>query len=578
MDRKLLTVEVRFEQDVVLARGRSRQIASLLGFDLQAQTRIATAVSEISRNAFQYAGGGRVEFAVQEEFAALVIKVSDKGGGIADIAAVLAGGYTSTTGMGLGLIGAKRLMDKFTIESQACGTTVLLAKYLPKQATLTPEILNKISQELAQQSPENLYQEVQQQNQELLRTMEELRQKSSELAGLNSELEDTNRGVLALYAELDERAESWQKASEMKTRFLSNMSHEFRTPLNAILSLSQLLLERFDGELNSEQEKQVTFIRTSAQGLLELVNDLLDIAKVEAGKVTIRPNKFEIGDLFNALKGVLRPIIAQSKVDLVFVEPQDEVPTLHTDESKVAQILRNLISNALKFTPDGEVRVSAVAANRTVIFTVSDTGIGIAPTDLELIFEEFVQIENSLQTQFKGTGLGLPLCRQLAQLLGGNIAVTSTLGCGSTFTLTLPWVYAETPPPQQTPEKILIVDGAEISRYLLQGLLKSCGYILIEAITGREGLQTAILEQPQLIFLDLQMPDLSGFEMLEQLKTNSTTKHIPVIINTSKQLESEELTRLINADAVTILFKDLTHPLTRAMLGEALQKAGLKFN
>jgi signal transduction histidine kinase len=574
MDMRLLTVEVRFEQDVVLARGRSRQIASLLGFDLQAQTRIATAVSEISRNAFQYGGGGRVEFIVQGK--ALVIKVSDKGGGIKDIEAILAGRYTSTTGMGLGIIGAKRLMDKFVIESVMGETTATLTKYLPKQTPLTPEVLNKIAQELAQKTPENLYQEVQQQNQELLRTMEELQSRSSELVRLNSELEDTNRGVVALYAELDDRAESWQKASEMKTRFLSNMSHEFRTPLNAILSLSRLLLEQLDGELNLEQEKQVNFIRTSALGLSELVNDLLDIAKVEAGKVTIRPNEFAVGDLFNALKGVLRPILTQSEVELVFVEPQN-LPTLNTDEGKVSQILRNLISNALKFTPKGEVRISALQQERAVVFTVADTGIGIAPNDLELIFEEFVQIENPLQNQFKGTGLGLPLCRQLAQSLGGSIAVESQLAVGSTFTLTLPCIYAELAEKAlQTLIKVLIIDDEEISRYLLKQLLGDTK--VIEATNGSEGLLKAILEQPQLIFLDLEMPELSGLEVLEQLKADFATKHIPVVIHTSKQLKPEERDRLINGKVVEILSKNLDRPDAGAKIREALLKAGLHLN
>lgn len=566
---------MRFEQDVVLARGRSRQIASLLGFDLQSQTRIATAVSEISRNAFQYGGGGRVEFIVQGT--ALVIKVSDKDGGIKDVEAILAGRYTSTTGMELGIIGAKRLMDKFVIESVGSATTATLTKYLPKQTTITPEILQKIAQELAQKTPENLYQEVQQQNQELLRTMEELQSRSSELARLNSQLEDTNRGVVTLYAELDDRAESWQKASEMKTRFLSNMSHEFRTPLNAILSLSQLLLERLDGELNSEQEKQVNFIRTSALGLSELVNDLLDIAKVEAGKVTIRPQQFEVSDLFNALKGILRPILNQSEVNLVFDKPQN-LP-MYTDEGKVSQILRNLISNALKFTPNGEVRISAFTQGRTIVFTVADTGIGIAPKNLELIFEEFVQIENPLQSQFKGTGLGLPLCRQLAQLLGGKIAVESKLEVGSIFTVTLPCIYSEVKEASpQTPIKVLIIDDQEISRYLLKGLLKSRSIKVTEVINGSEGVLKAILEQPQVIFLDLVMPELSGFEVLEQLKANPTTKQIPIIIHTSKQLEPEERDRLINAQVVAILSKDLDRPDAEAIIRQVLLKAGLHLN
>lgn len=575
MDIRLLAVEIRFEQDVVLARGRSRQIANLLCFDLQAQTRIATAVSEISRNAFQYGGGGRVEFIIQA--ATLVIKVSDKGSGIKDIDAILAGRYKSTTGMGLGIIGAKRLMDKFAIVSMAGETTVTLTKYLPKQTPLNPEALNKIVCQLAQQTPENLYQEVQQQNQELLRTMEELQSRSSELARLNNELEDTNRGVVALYAELDDRAETWQKASEMKTRFLSNMSHEFRTPLNAILSLSQLLLERLDGELNSEQEKQVNFIRSSALGLSELVNDLLDIAKVEAGKVTIRPNEFEISDLFNALKGVLRPILNRAEVNLVFVEPQN-LPTLYTDEGKVSQILRNLISNALKFTPSGEVRISAWQQERVIVFTVADTGIGIAANDLELVFEEFVQIENPLQNQFKGTGLGLPLCRQLAQLLGGSIAVESKLEVGSTFTVTLPCVYTEGEISPLLPIKVLIIDDGEISRYLLKGVLGDRLYTVTEAINGTQGVLKAILEQPQVIFLDWIMPDLSGFEVLAQLKANPTTKHIPIIVHTSMQIEPQERDLLINADVVAILSKDLERPDAVTKIREALQKAGLHLN
>ncbi len=574
MDIRLLTVEVRFEQDVVLARGRSRQIASLLCFDLQAQTRIATAVSEISRNAFQYGGGGRVEFAVQKNVA-LVIKVSDKGRGIADIEAILAGRYTSTTGMGLGIVGAKRLMDKFAIQSVVGETTVTLTKYLPKQTPITPESLTKIATELAQKTPENLYQEVQQQNQELLRTMEELQSRSIELARLNSELEDTNRGVVALYAELDDRAEAFQKASEMKTRFLSNMSHEFRTPLNAILSLSQLLLEGLDGKLNSEQEKQVNFIRTSALGLSELVNDLLDIAKVEAGKVTIRPNWFEISDLFNALKGVLRPIRARSPVELIFDEPQN-LP-MYTDEGKVSQILRNLISNALKFTPSGEVRVRALKQESAIVFSVADTGIGIAPEDLELVFEEFVQIENPLQHQFKGTGLGLPLCRQLAQLLGGNIAVTSKLEIGSTFTFALPCTYQEVVAPLP-PSEILLVGDSEIYRYLRQEILSDRRYIFIEATNAREGMLKAIANPPQLIFLDLIMPDLSGFEVVEQLMVHPITRNIPVIINTSKQLESDEIARLNHANVVAILSKDLNNPSARATIREALQKAGLNLN
>src|SRR5262249_49382219 len=215
------------------------------------------------------------------------------------------------------------------------------------------------------------------QNRELIQSLEEIRRREEESKQLNQELGDTNRGVVALYAELDERAEQLRTASELKTRFLSNMSHEFRTPLNSILALSRLLLDCIDGELTPEQERQVGYIRRSAESLLELVNDLLDLAKVEAGKVDVKATSFTVSSLFGALRGALRPLLVSPSVELIF-DNVDDMPELVTDEAKVAQILRNLISNALKFTEKGEVRVRAhyEAEPKLAIFSVRDTGIG----------------------------------------------------------------------------------------------------------------------------------------------------------------------------------------------------------
>jgi signal transduction histidine kinase len=271
---------------------------------------------------------------------------------------------------------------------------------------------------------------------------ERLRQRQEELERLNEELKDVNRGMVGLYAELDEKARELRRADEIKTRFLSNISHEFRTPLNSIFALSNLLLERTDGELTSEQEKQVGFIRKAADSLLELVNDLLDLSKIRAGKIEVRPVEFSTATLFSALRGMLRSLQVNPAVALIFDEP-DGVPWLYNDEGKISQILRNFISNALKFTERGEVRVSARydEGNRTVTFTVSDNGIGIAADDLERIFEEFTQLEHPAQSKFKGTGLGLPLCRKLAELLGGRIELESEVGVGSKFSLTLPERY-----------------------------------------------------------------------------------------------------------------------------------------
>jgi signal transduction histidine kinase len=267
---------------------------------------------------------------------------------------------------------------------------------------------------------------------------ERLATAESELEALREELETTNRGVVALYAELEDQAERLRHASELKSRFLSYISHEFRTPLGAIKSLSGILLDQLDGPLSAEQQKQVRFVRSSADELLELVNDQLDLAKLEAGRLTVSPAWFEMVDLFSTLRGMFKPILLNENLSLTFEEPRGDV-TLYTDDRKLSQILRNFISNALKFTPQGEVRVRAMINNDgTVTFTVSDTGIGIPIESLTHIFDDFTQVETPLNRRLRGTGLGLSLCRRLARLLGGEVAVESTLGEGSKFSVTIP--------------------------------------------------------------------------------------------------------------------------------------------
>jgi signal transduction histidine kinase len=260
----------------------------------------------------------------------------------------------------------------------------------------------------------------------------------SELEALREELEATNRGVVALYSELEDQAEQLRHASELKSRFLSYISHEFRTPLGAIKSLSGILLSEMDGTLTDEQQKQVRFMRTSADELLELVNDQLDLAKLEAGRLTVSPEWFEMVDLFATLRGMFKPILVNDDLKLIFEESRGDV-RLYSDDRKLSQILRNFISNALKFTPQGEVRVRAdVNPDQTVTFRVTDTGIGIPPDALPHIFDDFTQVDTPLQRRLRGTGLGLALCRRLAKLLGGDVKVESTVGAGSTFWVTIP--------------------------------------------------------------------------------------------------------------------------------------------
>jgi len=448
----LLTLELRYEQDVVLSRQRARQVAALLGFDAQDQTRLATAVSELARNAYEYAGGGRVRFELAPEGAqaaapgrqSLAVRVSDTGPGIADLQAVLDGRYVSRSGMGVGITGARRLADRFHIETApGRGTTVEIARLLPRGSRVSARDVSSVAGALAAQPPQSAFEEVQRQNQELLHTLEELCARQAEIARLNAELEETNRGVLALYAELDDRAQELRRASEYKSRFLSDISHELRTPLTSVLNMTRFLLDRADGELTPEQERQVRIIRTSVESLAEMVNDLLDLAKIEAGHTTLRPADVVVPELLAALRGMFRPLVTSDAVTLAFDEAPG-VPVLRTDELRLAQVLRNFISNALKFTERGEVRVSAAPApGGAVRFAVRDTGIGIAPEDHERIFADFAQVDGPIQRRVRGTGLGLPLTKKLAALLGARIELESAPGAGSTFSIVVPPLPAD---------------------------------------------------------------------------------------------------------------------------------------
>ncbi len=265
-----------------------------------------------------------------------------------------------------------------------------------------------------------------------------LAERDAELDALRAELEETNRGVVALYGELDAQADQLRQATELKSRFLAYMSHEFRTPIASFQSLTRLLLSHADGPLTPEQEKQIRFISDTAGEFSDMVNDLLDLAKVEAGRVDVNAAWFEMVDLFSALRGMFRPVLVNPEVNLIFEEPQG-VPRLFTDDRKLSQILRNFISNALKFTVQGDVRVSAVLNDdSTITFAVADTGIGIAPEAHGSIFHDFVQVDSPLQKRLRGTGLGLSLSKRIAELLGGSVGFSSDLGKGSVFWVTLP--------------------------------------------------------------------------------------------------------------------------------------------
>ena len=691
IDRMLLSNE----QDVVTARRRARQIAAMLGFDNQDQARIATAVSEIARNAVRYARDGRIEFALEGERApqVLMIRISDRGPGIRDVAEILEGRFRSNAGMGLGIVGARRLMDQCDITSGAGGTVVLMKKLLAGNVPAhTSTTVERLRARLAERSVSDPIAELQQQQRELLVALAEARERQEQLTELNRELEDTNRGVVALYAELDEKADHLRRADEMKSRFLSNMSHEFRTPLNSIRALTGLLLDHVDGALSQEQERQVGLIRKATDDLSSLVEDLLDIARIEAGKLEIHPTEFAVGDLFSALRGMLRPLLVGEDVVLRF-EPPVDVPLLFGDEAKVSQILRNFISNALKFTEQGAVTVRASHhdAGSNVTFCVEDTGIGIAPEDQARIFEEFVQVRGPLQKRVKGTGLGLPLCRRLAQALGGAVRVESEPGAGSRFYLEIPLRHAQAieaapvatvsapsdgwripvliveddrdmhvfyerslnatayrlvhaltlhqassalererpaaivldillrnedswrwlaklrgdqamratavlvvstvdeerkalalgadafmrkPVDRKalidtldatTGARVLVIEDDATTRYTMRKLLEAARFLVLEATTGDDGLRAADAARPRAIVLDLGLPDVDGFVMLDRLSASPHARDVPVVVSTARDLTEVERQRL-EARAFAVLSK-------REMLGGGIVSA-----
>ncbi|SNT20975.1 Signal transduction histidine kinase [Granulicella rosea] len=574
--RSLLTVQMTQETDFLVARQRAKQIAAILGFDLQDQTRIATAVSEIARNAFEYAGGGRAEYFLdpeeQSQRPSLRIVIADKGSGIPHLDSIWGGTYKSTTGMGMGLVGARRLLDDFDLTTGATGTTAVLIKRLPRHAPAPPAI-SKIAAELAQSASGSVV-GLSDQNRELMTLLGDLRTREIELQTLNEELEETNRGVLVLYAELEDKAQAVQAASEMKTRFLSGVTHELRTPLNSIVSLSRLLLAHTDGDLNAEQDKQVQFILRSAQNLSEMVNDLLDVAKIEAGKTSIKLTVFTVADIFAGLRGMFRPLALNENVKLHFEIPVRPM-MLRSDEGKIAQILRNFVSNALKFTERGTVTVTAeeipppagapLSGNMgCVVFSVADTGIGIAPEHTEMVMQEWGQVDSPSHHRQKGSGLGLPLSRSLAELLGGHVDFTSQVGVGSTFRLILPALVSASSSETSASESaaplphILMVDDDEVSRYLLRRTLS--GYTtaeIHEAATGQAALEAIRNNPPSLLFLDLVMPGMSGTEVARQLRAQPQTRDLPIVLHTSMTL-SEEERRAFEALGLTILSKRAT--------------------
>nr|WP_221379867.1 sensor histidine kinase [Actinoplanes polyasparticus] len=440
----LMRLRLRVEQDLFVVRQLGREVAREVGLEQQDQTRLATALSEVGRVVMAGGSGAEVTFAVRQDGVSTAIQVAVE---------------CPSPGDGprwrdeLAHVG--RLVDKLEVENGETGTVVWMARRLPASVPrLTPDRMDEIRAGLSRHVPSSPVDELHVQNQQLIAALDEVRSQRDELARLNAELEETNRGVMALYhqlseeleetnrgvvalyAELDDKSEQLASANEAKSRFLANVSHELRAPVTAVIGLSRLLADGASDPLTEEQERQVGLIRSSAGDLLTLVNDLLDLAKAEAGRIEPNWEQVDLRAMFGQLRGTLRPLATRPEVDFRIDEPA--VASIRSDEVLLARVLRNLLTNALKFTAEGEVCLTVRAVGADLEFKVIDTGTGIPAELLDRIFEEFYQVPGSKALSGKGTGLGLPYARRLAAILGGALRAESTVGEGSTFTLRLP--------------------------------------------------------------------------------------------------------------------------------------------
>ncbi|HET7473927.1 MAG TPA: ATP-binding protein [Candidatus Limnocylindrales bacterium] len=567
--RPTLELPLRTEADVAVARLAARSLGRGLELPDGTATRFATAVSEVSRNAVVHAGGGSIAFAldIHGRVATLLATVVDDGPGIPDVEAAMIPRLGDPAGTGVGLSRARRLVDDLRIAARGGGgTLVQIVRSVPNgaaerwdAAVAAVESAPRI-RATASSSPQRAADREPRPSDRgdgaaLAAAQAEITELREERTRLAAELEETNRGVVALYAELEDQAQRLRHADELKSRFLSRVSHELRTPINSIVALSRLLADRVDGELSDGQATQVGYIQSAAGDLSVLVNDLLDLARIESGRVDVYAREFLVETLFSGLRGTLRPL-AKPGVDLRFVAA-DTIPPLFTDEGKVAQIVRNFVSNALKFTFSGSVTITPqFAADRGRLrIEVTDTGIGIAAEHLDRIFDEFVQVTGSHQVGVKGSGLGLSVSRGLAGVLGGEVGATSTLGEGSTFWVEIPAIHAagsgadDAPTDLAAGPTVLVVDDDPTARYLVRHQLAPHGLRLIEAATGAAGLDLVRAERPAVVVLDLTMPDADGLDILAELRADRTTRTLPVIVHTGRELTAGERHRIEAANA-----------------------------
>jgi signal transduction histidine kinase len=436
---RLGDVYVRREGDIVKVRERVRRLSREMGFDSTTQIKITTAVSEVTRNIYEYAKSGAISLALAERGADFGLQVTarDDGPGIdeATLRSIMRGAYQSSSGLGVGLSGTRKLMDEFDVQTKLGeGTRVTLVKWMPRG--LADDVKARIEElraHVGEDIEDSMVEELQQQNRDFVKILGELEDKREQLEKLNRQLNETNH-------ELNEANSKLRELAEMKEEFLALTTHDLRSPLTVISGVISFFTSGRLGELSPEQKNMVTMMERNTQNLIELVNDLLDASKLESGTMRLDLTSFDVREVIDELREtMLLPLAREKDIELVESFPED-LPAVEADRAKLRRILLNLLSNALKFTQKGgrvEVGAKAQSDGRVLVF-VSDTGVGIAPEDVDRLFDKYEQTRSRATRGEKGTGLGLYITKQLVELHGSEISVKSELGRGSTFSFTLP--------------------------------------------------------------------------------------------------------------------------------------------
>ena len=440
MTQPILRLNVHTEFDVIAARQRARQIAGACGFGSVDQARIGTVVSELARNIFNYAGAGSVSFSAEGAVAPqhLCITFEDRGPGIEDVGHVLSGAYRSTSGMGVGILSARRLMDQFDIASDATGTRVMVGKRFPAQAGfISADRFALLVAQFETLPNHAALSEARHQNRELADALGALQARQEELQLVSTRLEERNRNIEALNDLLDDKAAALQKADRSKDEFLATLSHELRGPLSAAAMAASMLLPA--GVTSQRANQMGELIRRQVTHMSRLVEDLLDVSRVSRGLVQLEKAPVELADVIAAALEQVQSAASQKQHRIELATSASSLLVLG-DRTRLIQVVSNLLTNAIRYTDSGGmIHVTLEKRGRLVALRVIDNGMGIAPDLMPRLFDLYVQAERTADRTGGGLGLGLALVKNLVEAHDGTVTAHSPGdGHGSTFTVLLP--------------------------------------------------------------------------------------------------------------------------------------------